>query len=201
MHPTVLIFVFSALCCAGAAFAQTVPQRVTQPASTASGFQRVLPISETQFIPVNANAPVQYRITPNGTYVPGYGPSGAVVDNTPPASPNNAQQQQQAQPQDLALDQPVTISEAVEGLIAVDADDLSRTIKKWQLIDGAKLFSRADRRTLRYMDMDSSVATGTQNLLTTFLRANKLIQGFHLVVGVIPRKNMILIGLGSSEED
>ena len=154
---------------------------------------------------------VQYKLTPGGTYVPGFGPSGGIVtvpqaqggpvyagsDDSaaqPPASTPQAAQPPQP-------DYPITQSEAVEGLTDANPGQITSDIRRWSLVDSAKVMSRNDRIILREKVLDSPVATGNEDLLSQALRTAGLIQRFHVVCGVIPRKNMLLIGLRSSEED
>ena len=144
---------------------------------------------------------IQYRLTPGGTYVPGYGPSGGIayLPGTAGDAPQQQDVRQPPQP-DLGLDQKITHLEALDGLTYADTVQMERTIKRYQLVDSVKVLSESERRVLRQKIVDSPVATGAQNILSRFLRDAELIQAHHIVVGVIPRKNMILIGLRSSEE-
>ena len=145
---------------------------------------------------------VDYRLTSGGTFVPGYGPSGgyyglqgSVGGQGYPVEPNAPRL-----PEDLSLGKPTTHLEALDGLVYTDTLELEHTIRKWQLVDAMKILPMNERRTLRAKILDSPVATGNQNILTSFLRNAELIEPKQLVVGLIPRRNLVLIGLRSSEE-
>lgn len=149
----------------------------------------------------NANGPVngvEYRTTAGGTYVPGYSPSGGVVFGG--VGVDTPRQQEVRPPPDLSLEQKITHVEALDGLTYGNTIEIENTIRRFQLVDSAKVLSEPERLLLRQKIVDNPVATGSQNILSRFLRAAELIQGHHVVVGVVPRKNLILIGLRSSEE-
>lgn len=142
---------------------------------------------------------VEYRTTAGGTYLPGYSPAGGVVFGGVGVD-GPRQQEVRPPPPDLSLEQKITHVEALDGLTYGNTIEIENTIRRFQLVDSAKVLSEPERLLLRQKILDNPVATGSQNLLSRFLRAAELIQSHHVVVGVVPRKNLILIGLRSSEE-
>lgn len=142
---------------------------------------------------------VEYRTTTGGTYLPGYSPAGGgvVFGGVAVEPPRRAAI---APPPDFSLEQKITHVEALDGLTYANTGEIQSTIRRYQLVGAEKILPEAERVLLRRKIVDNPVATGTQNILSRFLRDAELIQSHHVVVGVVPRKNLILIGLRSSEE-
>lgn len=145
------------------------------------------------------NTDVEFRQTAGGTFFPGYSPSGGIYGGAVGSAVSG-----DVRPPPVAADlgprRRVTHVEALDGLTYADTVRMEQTILRFQLVDAVDVLSLPERRLLRAKVIDSPVATGSQNLLSSFLRQHELIASDQIVVGVIPRQNVILVGKRSSDE-